>query len=119
MPNSGTDNLADNEQQSLVDWDGGPLSKQAWYNNLPTRCKRYRTLWERGYVLDRSVWITASSSHSYQLSIENVVESTFKDPNPLLRFKKIRPEVPDTDVPAAKASRFQDQPGTLEQYCTA
>ena len=48
MPAS-TDNSVDKEP-TWTDWDGSPLTKHAWYSDLPQRVRKYRTLWERGYV---------------------------------------------------------------------
>ena len=31
-----------------IDWDGSPLTKQAWYDELPDRQRKHRTL---GYLI--------------------------------------------------------------------
>ena len=66
-----TDNTA-NSESSFAEWDGSPLTKHAWYSDLPQRLRKYRTLWERGYMHTSKINITASPEHSYHLSIDNV-----------------------------------------------
>ena len=74
------------EESNWVDWDGSPLTKQQWYDEIPDRQRKFRTLWERGYLIAKSVTITASPAHSHHLLINNVKEGSVAEPNPLLAF---------------------------------
>ena len=54
-----TDNI-DSPDTRWTDWDGSPLTKHAWYAELPERFRKYRTFWERGYMTTSKYHITAS-----------------------------------------------------------
>ena len=54
--------MPDNEDSSQINWDGAPLTKQAWLTSLPDMLadKGHRTLWERGFTVYRNQCITTS-----------------------------------------------------------
>ena len=106
MPRN-TDNIEQDEPQ-LIDWDGSPLTKQAWYNALPLRLRKYRTLIERGYMVHGKTIVTSSPSHSYHLSINNIEEGSFAKPNPLKSFRLEDPSEATKTLAGEKASRYVD-----------
>ena len=101
------------EDSNWVDWDGSPLTKQQWYDEIPDRQRKFRTLWERGYLIAKSVTITASPAHSHHLLINNVKEGSVAEPNPLLAFEKVDDSKADEAIPDAKKSRYTDAPDQL------
>ena len=108
----------DSPDSTWTDWDGSPLSKHAWYAELPERLRKYRTFWERGYVATSKHNITASPEHSFHLSVNNVKKHTFDKPNALLTFAKANNGVSDDTVAKEKESRYQDSPESLEETNT-
>ena len=101
------------KEPNWVDWDGSPLTKQQWYDEIPDRQRKYRTLWERGYLVAKSITITASPNHSYHLSINNIKEGTYGEPNPLLSFEKVDATKADEAVEDSKKARYTDAPDQL------
>ena len=65
-------------------WDGGPLTRKAWYEVLPEQLAKLeptvRTMYLGGYYFDRTRINTVSTEHSFQLSISNVKLGTFEKP---------------------------------------
>ena len=114
MPSYKADINTENDSH-WIDWDGSPLTKQSWYDEIADRQRKHRTLWERGYLIPKSVTITACASpaHSYQLSINNVKEGTIAELNPLLSFEKIDDMKADEALPDAKKARYSDAPDLL------
>ena len=115
MPAS-TDNLVDKEP-TWIDWDGSPLTKHAWYAELPERLRKYRTFWERGYLATSKGAFTVSPNHSYHLSINNVKKHTFAEPNPLGDFVKAAAK-DDAALAKDKESRYTDAPDVLAETDT-
>eukprot|EP00966_Prymnesium_polylepis_P214575 4969056-Prymnesium_polylepis.1 len=111
MPSHKADNT--DKEPNWVDWDGSPLTKQQWYDEIPDRQRKYRTLWERGYLVAKSITITASPNHSFHLSINNVKEGMFAEPNPLLSFEKVDDTKADEAVEDSKKARYTDAPDQL------
>ena len=111
-----SDNSANSESSPFAEWDGSPLTKHAWYSDLPQRVRKYRTLWERGYVHSSKVNITASPEHSYHLSVDNVKTHSFEAPNKLKTFTKADTGVDDASLAKDKETRFNDSPETLVEF---
>ena len=111
MPSHKADN--NDKDSNWTDWDGSPLTKLKWYDELPDRFRKYRSLWERGVMVHKGVTITASPAHSYHIVVNNIKEGTFKTPNVLNGFTKKVGTVADDAVPDAKKSRFADAPEQL------
>ena len=67
-----------------IDWDGTPLTRSPWLVQLPDReaVSKHRSMWELGVVTvpGKPYVYTSSRSHSYQLTINNIVRGTFKAP---------------------------------------
>ena len=105
----------DSEQHEDVHWDGSPLTKQAWYDDLPRQVRRHRTLWERGFVSHRGVIYTSSPPHSYHLSINNIETCTFAKPCPLRAFRLEDPSEATQPLSDAKAKQYVDEPTQLDE----
>jgi hypothetical protein len=60
-------NSESTESTIAVHWEGLPLTKQAWYDDLPRQVHKHRPLWERGFVSNRGTIYTYSPQHSYSL----------------------------------------------------
>ena len=112
MPAHKPDNI--DKEPDWTDWDGSPLTKQKWYDELPDRFRKYRTLWERGVMVHKGVTITSSPAHSYHITVNNIKEGTFKEPNALNTLAKKDATVADDAVADAKKARFSDAPEQLE-----
>ena len=105
----------DSEQHEDVHWDGSPLTKQAWYDDLPRQVRRHRTLWECGFVSHRGVIYTSSPPHSYHLSINNIETCTFAKPCPLRAFRLEDPSEATQPLSDAKAKQYVDEPTQLDE----
>ena len=111
MPANKTDYT--DKEPDWTDWDGSPLTKQKWYDELPDRFRKYRTLWERGVMVHKGVTNTSSPEHSYHIVMHNIKEGTFKEPYGLNMLVKKDASVADGAVPDNKKSRFADAPEQL------
>ena len=79
MPPRSTQHSSSTSHNNNIDpidntWDGGPLTRKAWYEVLPEQLAKLeptvrRTMWLGGYYFDRAHINTVSIEHSYQLSM--------------------------------------------------
>ena len=98
-----------------ANWDGSPLTKQAWYNDLPRRVRAHRSLWERGFTTLRGVIYTSTEVHSYHLSINNIETCTFEKPCPLRAFRLEDPTEATHPLSEAKKKQYVDEPTRLDE----
>ena len=98
-----------------ANWDGSPLTKQAWYNDLPRRVRAHRSLWERGFITLRGVIYTSTEVHSYHLSINNIETCTFEKPCPLRAFRLEDPTETTQILSDAKKKKYVDEPTQLDE----
>ena len=98
-----------------VHWDGSPLTKQAWYDDLPRQVRKHRPLWERGFVSQRGVIYTSSPTHSYHISINNIETCTFAKPCPLRSFRLEDPSEATKTLSESKAKQYVDEPTQLDE----
>ena len=87
MPPHSTQHSSSSTSNNSIDpidntWDGGPLTRKAWYEVLPEQLAKLeptvRTMYLGGYYFDRTQINTVSTEHSFQLSISNVKLGTFE-----------------------------------------
>jgi hypothetical protein len=109
--------MPDNEDSSQINWDGAPLTKQAWLTSLPDMLadKGHRTLWERGFTVYRNQCITTSPSHSYHLLIDNIKECTFESPMPTDAIILVDDTINDKDLTDLQQRRYVDFLETIKE----
>ena len=109
--------MPDNEDSSQINWDGAPLTKQAWLTSLPDMLadKGHRTLWERGFTVYRNQCITTSPSHSYHLLIDNIKECTFESPMPTDMIILVDDTINDKDLTELQQRRYVDFLETIKE----
>ena len=79
----------DKSDRQVTKWDGSPLTRASWYfsleDELPLTDKKYTTLIERGYTLDKNGAVVVKDDRHLVIVRDGVdtTEYSFEKPSPV------------------------------------
>lgn len=103
--------------ESVSIWDGSPQTKYEWFQSLEhalvAKEVTFSTLWQSGYVVDRTRVLVSSDEHAKHLTIANIQRRPFNDPTQLYAVNLVD-DTKDVNAVTIDTARYTVAPEMLD-----